>query len=238
MSSPSLHVNSATAPSLGYFAFPPNLSGSALNQNATLPLEDPEQKAEERRQKRASEEYNARLLRDAELHKARIMQEEAEALRGEEDWVRSGGILRDTKGRRDFARTEAMREELRLRDLEKMLNERWEQYEQRWRALNGKGKHRGAPYITFTDVPWPVVQGSRPMGIRDLTVERVEEFLLGNLRVRGCKVTRKERVRSSLLRWHPDKLTALVSSVVEKDRDAVIEGITTVVRCLHQLNTS
>jgi len=33
-------------------------------------------------------------------------------------------------------------------------------------------------------------------------------------------------------------LTALVSSVIEKDRDAVIEGITTVVRCLHQLNTS
>ncbi|KAE9408919.1 hypothetical protein BT96DRAFT_745176, partial [Gymnopus androsaceus JB14] len=163
-------------------------------------------------------------------HLARLEREKAEIIRGEEDWVRSGGILRDSEGKRDFARTEKIREEIRLRDWEKEVQSRWDAYERRWAELQRKG----AEEISFNDIPWPVHIGesARHAALSDLTLGNIETFLTEGLKVRGCKVSRKERIRSSLLRWHPDKMTALVNKVVESDRKDVSDGISAVVRCL------
>ncbi|KAJ7755289.1 hypothetical protein DFH07DRAFT_490471 [Mycena maculata] len=171
-------------------------------------------------------------MRDAALHEARLELEAVEAHKGEVDWVRSGGILRDAQDNRNYAKTEAIRAELRLSALEGTLIERWEDYERRWTAL------ARTPEVRFTDVPWPVCPSeNRPVALADLTVNRVEDFLLAGLKVRGCTVTKKERVRSSLLRWHPDKMTSVLARVVEGDSETVREGIHAVVLCLHQLNS-
>ncbi|KAJ3747491.1 hypothetical protein DFH05DRAFT_1480093 [Lentinula detonsa] len=190
-----------------------------------------------------------------ERHRARLELEEAERIRGEEDWVRSGGILRDSEGKRDFPRTEKVREEIRLREWEKGAQERWDEYERRWAELQAK-ERKGDAEITFNDIPWPVDFGERgndqtksskpgtwgtvaippKVKLSDITRENVETFLTDGLKVRGCKVTRKERVRTSFLRWHPDKMTALVSKVTEDDRKDVEDGISAVVRCLQDMN--
>ncbi|KAJ6626801.1 hypothetical protein B0H10DRAFT_1870199 [Mycena sp. CBHHK59/15] len=152
------------------------------------------------------------------------------------DWVRSGGILRDAEGTRDYARTEAIREEIRIGDLERVLLERWVKYEQRWAELNARaGRDRAMERdIRFRDVPWPVC--GKDVTPADLTAEQVENFLLAGLKVRGCTVTKKERVRSSLLRWHRNKLTGVLGCIVDADLDAVRKGVNVVVSCLHQLN--
>ncbi|KAJ7788395.1 hypothetical protein B0H14DRAFT_261062 [Mycena olivaceomarginata] len=225
----------------GYFAFPPNSPAPVTPQ---IPSEDlaakREEEAERQRQKALDDAWAARRVRDEAARKARLEAEAAEALKGEIDWVRSGGILRDAKGNRDYARTKAIREELRLSALEAVLVERWQKYEARWADLAGKaGRDRDKPRdVQFQDVPWPV---SPPEGqtvtLADLTVDRVEEFLLTGLKVRGCTVTKKERVRTSLLRWHPDKMTAVLARIVETDLETVRQGIHAVVLCLHQLNS-
>ncbi|KAJ7695380.1 hypothetical protein B0H17DRAFT_1178272 [Mycena rosella] len=223
----------------GYFVFPPGSSPAAALPQIESP-DQREEEAERQRQAALDEAYAARLVRDAALRKARLEVEEVEARKGEIDWVRSGGILRDAQGNRDYAKTEAIREELRLSELERVLVERWASYEARWANLVGKaGRVREKTRdVRFEDVPWPVcpAQG-RSMSLADLTVDRVEEFLLAGLKVRGCTVTKKERVRGSLLRWHPDKMTGVLARVVDADLDAVRQGISVVVLCLQQLNS-
>jgi hypothetical protein len=234
---PSTHTN------LGYFAFPPAgspfVSNDASGSQAELDrLQQEEQERQRREELDRDAAWAARLKRDAELRKRRLAQEEAEARHGEEEWVRGGGILRDAKGRRDVVRTQAIKDELKLRDIEKKLVERWEAYVGRWQELiaSGKGKE-GEIHLRFRDVPWPVDTGEKEVDIGDLTLERVEEFLLGGLTVRGCGVSRKDRVRSSLLRWHPDKMTGVLARVVEDDVEMVNQGVNAVIRCLQMLNS-
>lgn len=183
-------------------------------------------------------------------HHARLEREKAEIILGEESWVRSGGILRDSEGNRDFARTEKIREEIRLREWEEEVKARWDEYERRWSELQTK-ERRGDTEISFRDIPWPVyVSGdsktnrskvSKPIQpysvtLSDLTITNISTFLTEGLNVRGCKVSRKERVRSSLLRWHPDKIMGLVERVVENERKDVLDGIGVVIRCLQDMN--
>ena len=217
-----------------------------MSDDASVPSEVEEDRQEQGEKQRKKEElereaaWTARLQRDAELRQRRLALEEAEAKHGEEEWVRSGGILRDAQGRRDIVRTQAVRDDLKLREIEKVLVERWEAYERRWKELLMNGKVReGVPAevdLSFVDVPWPVDVGEKEVEVGDLTMGRVEEFLLGGLRVRGCGVTRKDRIRSSLLRWHPDKMTGVVARVVEEDVEMVKQGVNTVIHCLQKLN--
>ncbi|GJE86626.1 hypothetical protein PsYK624_027060 [Phanerochaete sordida] len=143
-------------------------------------------------------------------------------------WVRSGGVLRDARGRRDKGRTKWMQEEIRLQDEEKRIMDQWNAYETRWKALNASREP-----VTWADIPWPST--IPPTTYEDLTHEAVSEFLLATFKVRGFAGSRKERIRSSLLRWHPDKTSTLVSRVQEEEREGVQEGINAVFRSLKQL---
>ncbi|KAF8189773.1 hypothetical protein K438DRAFT_1832077, partial [Mycena galopus ATCC 62051] len=176
----------------------------------TLAAERKEEE-ERQRQKALDDAWAARRVRDQAARKARLEAEAAEALKGEIDWVRSGGILRDAQGNRDYARTEAIREELRLSALEAT-----------WKAGRDRNKPRD---VQFQDVPWPVCPtDGRPVALAELTVDRVEDFLLAGLKVRGCTVTKKERVRTSLLRWHPDKMTTVLARIVETDLELFLNS--------------
>jgi len=212
-----------TKPTLGYLAFSPD--GSLKK----APAEEKQDVKKECREEDVNREaaWAARVQRDAELHEHQVALEEAEARKGEEAWVRMGGILRDTEGNRDWTRTKAIREELELREVEAALEKRWERYERGWKGLL---ESRGP--VEFGDIPWPVDLSA---GLEDLEMENMKEFFLGGLRVRGCKTTKKERVRASLLRWHPDKMTAVVGRVVVGDVGKVEDGIRRVLDCLQRL---
>lgn len=220
----------------GYFAFPPQaertrlpLSSSSVDnvdqsqassstESTQQHEEDPEAKLKEQRRRAQVEEKR----------KQRQQQERHEAYLSELAWVRSGGVLRDARGRRDKVRTAWMREEIRLQDEEKKIMDQWNAYETRWKSLNAsKGP------ITWSDIPWP--SSTPPATPSDLTHEAVSEFILSTFRVRGATGSRKERIRSSLLRWHPDKTSTLVSRVQEEEREAIQEGINAVFRSLRQL---
>lgn len=226
----------------GYLVFPHGESAASLSskiESADSAIRR-EEEAERQRQAQLDEAYAARLVRDAAVRKARLEMEAAEARKGEIDWVRSGGILRDAQGNRDYAKTDAIREELRISGLERVLVERWASYESRWADLVKAGRERPQTKdVRFEDVPWPVcpAAGQSAVALADLTVDRVEDFLLAGLTVRGCAVTKKERVRSSLLRWHPDKMTGVLARVVDADLEAVQRGINVIVLCLQQLNS-
>lgn len=82
-----------------------------------------------------SEMDNTDRQKDEEEKRRRMDKEHEIATEGEFEWVRSGGVLRDTQGRRDKVRTESIKQEIRLREREKRLTDQWDSYEQKWHTL-------------------------------------------------------------------------------------------------------
>ncbi|KAH9926697.1 uncharacterized protein B0H18DRAFT_1005162 [Fomitopsis serialis] len=226
----------------GYFAFPPTVTPDGrvvftftVNEDPQTAHEREERAAravEAERQERLKEEaWQEKLRRDAQQREKRRAQERAEALIGEMDWVRSGGSLRDANGRLDKVRTEQLREEVRILDEDTRLTKLWDSYETRWRALLAT-----TDPVTFTHIPWPLPVF--PKAVDELAPAAIEEFLLGPLRVRKNTVTKRERIRASLLRWHPDKISNLLSRVIDEDQAVVREGVHVVFRCLKAMQDS
>ncbi|KAG5636998.1 hypothetical protein H0H81_006142 [Sphagnurus paluster] len=216
--------------SMGYLAFPPPSASpsppkSSPPMSAPAPETTPPAPADAQVDLAAEEKARALRLQQAE-----------EARRGEEAWVASGGTLRDAHGRRDPVRTAAVRAELALRAWEAEAVARWEAYEAAWRRLLGGDADEVQEGLRFKDIPWPVSVPGGAVQPEDVTVSRVEEFLLEGLKVRGCPTTRRERVRGALLRWHPDKMTRVVGRVVDEDTERVKEGVRVVTECLQKLN--
>ncbi|KZT10344.1 uncharacterized protein LAESUDRAFT_721682 [Laetiporus sulphureus 93-53] len=236
---------------LGYFAFPPNVNADG-RVTFTLPVSQRVQQSAQAFKEREAEAlrdvqirlkeaaWQERCRREAKENEERRAFERAEALRGEMEWVRMGGSLLDAHGRRDTVRTERLRAKVRLLDEEARLIKLWETYEMRWRTLLA-----GSGPVTFQDIPWPMPPASKvrfmgsvkptPISLEDLTQKAMEEVLFGPLKIRGNTVTRRDRIRTSLLRWHPDKFSPVLQRVVEEDTEAVREGIYTVFRHLKVL---
>lgn len=195
--------------------------------------------------------------------------EQAEAERGEHEWVACGGMLRDQHGNVDVERTKKVREEVERKEKERVMKARWDAHEEAWKVLSvgGKGKKKATEKVIkdvgFGDVPWPVwaededegkekkltmtisLRGRESCPLRkkkrvttleDLTVDRVKDFLFSPLNIRGCTVTPKARIRSSFLRWHPDKLGWLIDRVKDDDVENVKMGIGIVVESLQRMN--
>jgi len=210
----------------GYFAFPPS---SPLRLYPTFIPHSPETTDEAVPGKEERTPSNAPP--DDEGRANRIHKEELELIETSEiDWVRSGGVLRDAHGRRDKARTERIRAELKLQEEEKEKIGRWRRYEERWKALAASDAA-----ISFTDVPWPLRTAPSCGDVGAFTLPAISEFLFESLSVRSNTVSKKSRIRSSILRWHPDKSASIVGRVVAEDVDAVREGIHAVFHCLKRL---
>ena len=185
----------------------------------------------------------------AEIHRRqkRVESELSEALKGDVEWVRSGGVLRDNNGRRDFARTRRIQEQLDVQEREKKALALWAEYEDRWRAglLINNDRHKNSlsdpaededrdEGIEFRDVVWPVAKP--PEDPEGLTTGAVQEFVLAPLRVKGVTPSkRRDRIRQLLLRYHPDKTGLLLSRVREEEKDRVREGINNIFMGLKSL---
>ncbi|KAH9176570.1 hypothetical protein EDB89DRAFT_1938734, partial [Lactarius sanguifluus] len=107
-------------------------------------------------------------------------------------------------------------------------SEAWKAYERQWAAIViGKDD---SP-LTFRSVPWPMTLP--PRSAREVTSEAVAKFILSHAHSEG--VSRKDRIKSALRRWHPDRFGRILDRVDVKDRAAVERGVGIVARCLNDL---
>jgi hypothetical protein len=102
----------------------------------------------------------------------------------------------------------------------------WRAYEAGWASMTASSEP-----LMFRTIPWPQV--SRPSNAEGIIPEGIVAFLLSPLH--SQTQTRKDRIRSALLRWHPDRFQKFLAKVVEEDKASVQEGVGIVVRCLNEL---
>ncbi|KAI9063535.1 hypothetical protein FKP32DRAFT_1592222 [Trametes sanguinea] len=226
------------AQGLGYFAFPP-ASGTQNDRdahaipNSSHPFQRHDTSANESGSSGAKTQHARDQRANADARKPDTTprprqdpEEPAPISQSELEYVRMGFSIRDALGRVDKARTDLIRAELRKRDRLATLVEQWEAYETRWRALLASDRP-----IAFADVPWPVP--TPPSSVDDIRPEAVAQFFVDSLKVPGNAATVSERLRGAILRWHPDKMSAIFSRTVESDLDSVREGVNVVFCALH-----
>ena len=123
-------------------------------------------------------------------------------------------------------------------------------YDQRWRELlQPPATNSEEPgVLSFADIPWPILKGKPSDGevlhaisVEELTAEAISSFLFlldieQDLDPAGLAKMRKERLRETMLRFHPDKFEGRVMTMVrEQDKSAVREGVGAVVRAVSAL---
>lgn len=106
-------------------------------------------------------------------------------------------------------------------------------YDHRWTMLLSLDNRNAE--IGFADIPWPARSHHRSPVMADLTVDAVAAFLLPSGMPQEGR-TRKEVLRETLLRFHPDKFEGRLMAAVRTEEQAVVrEGIGRVVRALNSL---
>jgi hypothetical protein len=101
----------------------------------------------------------------------------------------------------------------------------WKGYEKRWARISGNTGES----LSFAMIPWPTV--TRPTDSTGITKDNIRELLLS--RHHSKDVSNKDRVRTALKLWHPDKFKRILDRVEDKDRAVVEEAAGAVARCLN-----
>ena len=171
---------------------------------------------EERARRVTQEREKARIRIQNELRRieARFQQKrEADKKEREEARRKAADEVRE-KEARDRAK------------LEKLILKAWENYESRWSSLASSKEE-----LDFKKIPWPVIVP--PRNTADITRDAIVALLFSNLHSQAQ--TRKERIRTAQLRWHPDRFRRFLGRVPENDKAAVEEGVGIIARCLNGL---
>lgn len=172
------------------------------------------------------------MRRQAEL-KAR--QEREQALR--EETRRLERAAEDDRRRR--RRTKERMREVEAREL----------YEMRWKSLLAPPSVDSVEdgTLRFHEIPWPVMacfsKSDLPaLHIGDITAEAISSFLLppserdGELDGDAPKKDRREKLRETMLRFHPDKFEGrIMKRVRDSDRELVKEAVGIVARTINAL---
>jgi hypothetical protein len=168
------------------------------------------------------EEESRRLAvdREREREKTRLVQEE---LRRIEARVRQRQNQERERLAEERMKANAERERVRA---ERVLVDAWRDYETRWAALM-----RSTDAITFGTIPWPMT--TAPASLAGIRPADIVLFLFSP--VHSQNQSRKDRLKSALLRWHPDRFRRLLRRVSADDRARVEEGVGIVARCLNDL---
>jgi hypothetical protein len=208
-------MDNATEYVIGYLAFLPDPANGNVEQSKDHNFQIVEHG------------FNKRIHEREESHQRRINQAIEEARKGEIEWVKSGGILRDETGKRDYARTNRVRSELELEQRQRTTEDNRKAYEDRWAVSFSSDPLR------FSDIPWPVeILCPR---LEDLTSHSISQFVLNFLHVRDPDVITRTSIRQLMLRFHPDKTVALFSRLVDEDIADVKEGARVVFSVLKKL---
>lgn len=170
-----------------------------------------------------AEQVRIQAEREARLEKERTLRAETAKLqRAEEDERR---------------RRKSAKQETRLRDARAS-------YDVKWKALLNNAEDSDGPrkLLSFEDIPWPILNS--PASSESLTAEAVLAFLLpstfdhSNMTSNQETTTRlrKERLRETLLRFHPDKFEGRILQRVEAiHRERVKEAADKLVRVVNSL---
>lgn len=111
-------------------------------------------------------------------------------------------------------------------------------YEARWKAILAATQPPETQY-RFEDIPWPIHHtSSRSLTVDDLDSEAILSFLSlsSTVDTEEEKKVRKDKLRETYLRFHPDKFEGrLMNQVDDRYKDDVRLGVGQVVRILNDL---
>ncbi|GBE80887.1 hypothetical protein BKA93DRAFT_731964 [Sparassis latifolia] len=147
--------------------------------------------------------------------------------------------IREETSRLEKAAEEDRMRRKRGRDRKREAEAR-EQYNAQWKKLLEAGEplHQ---QIGFSDVPWPVMKTGDAMSVADLSLQAISTFLVpaeGRDQEVDAETVkrRKDRLRETMLRFHPDKFEGrIMVRVREADREKVREAVGVVVRIVSEL---
>ena len=238
--SPSPKKNSTTLPTIVH----PPLSPSSTKHSPFVHLQSRLPSTSTPRSSSTTTDARSKRAYEREQQKQQRVAEEA---RRAEAHRRASEEARRRKQQQRREEEERLREEQRRRQERTRRRARevasaWRTYEARWALLSQRQPELGLlSALTFERIPWPVVAdtplldsgASRKHPEVLLRYEAIREFLLSS--AHSPDVSSKDRIRTALRRWHPDKFARVLSQVIESDRDAVAEGMGIVVRCLNDM---
>ena len=163
---------------------------------------------------------------EREREKARMIEEEIRRIKVRVQKKKESERLRlaEEKRRATEVQKESQKQERARADVG--TSNVWRTYEARWASIATSSEP-----LTFRTIPWPLT--SSPSSAAGILPAGIISFLLSPLHSQSQ--TRKERIRSALLRWHPDRFHKFLDRVVEAERESVQEGVGTVARCLNEL---
>lgn len=174
------------------------------------------------------DEIARRVAMERERARARI-QDELRRIEARLSEKREAERLEQEMAEKARRRARHERREKEARDrakLEKLILDAWADYEQRWSALPTSSEQ-----LDFKSTPWPII--IPPRNTDDITRDAIVGFLFSPLHSQGQ--SRKDRIRSAQLRWHPDRFRRFMGKIPEDSRVEVEEGVGIVARCLNEL---
>ena len=115
---------------------------------------------------------------------------------------------------------------VRLSDQE--IASRWEKYEARWSEITSASC---SEELKFSNIPWPTISAAR--NAEDLSPAAIAAFLLSP--AHSKQTSKKDRIRSAQLRWHPDRFRRLMTRVPEGEREEVEKAVGTVATVLNDM---
>ncbi|KAI0937626.1 hypothetical protein AcV7_003613 [Taiwanofungus camphoratus] len=199
-------------------------------------------------QQRMKEEHERReAARKAREEAARKAREEAirkaEELRRHFEEMERQRQERERREREEAERRERQRQEeiRRLQEEARKAQEEIAQahaftqffalYDAKWAELRRNPNLR---QIALVELPWPVF--CQVGSAADITLEGVQEFVFHPLRQSLQNKSRKERIRSDILKWHPDKFnTTTLTKVRPWEKEIISEAAGLVARFLNQI---
>ncbi|KAI0062449.1 hypothetical protein BV25DRAFT_1825443 [Artomyces pyxidatus] len=138
--------------------------------------------------------------------------------------------------RRAKAKEDAKRQRRRERERRQESDAR-EAYDRRWAELLAPAAVNPG-LLRFDEVPWPVSAQSPVTSAGQFTVDAISAFLFPESSGSGDELARKrkDRLRETMLRFHPDKFEGRVMRHIrEEHQEAVREGVGVVVRAVTEL---
>ena len=117
-------------------------------------------------------------------------------------------------------------------------------YDERWAKLLERQVDEDAQAVelSFEDIPWPVAPPTDDrvsITVDDISLDAISSFLLSTEqkdKQSGEVISRKDILRTTMLRFHPDKFEARIfSRVRDADKSKVKEVADVVVRALNAL---
>lgn len=118
-----------------------------------------------------------------------------------------------------------------------------EDYDQAWRDLLAEGSESRP--LKFEDIPWPIFAArGKGVSVEEFKADDIAAFILCDpggtagptMEEIALKKDRKEKLRDTMLRFHPDKFEGrIMRRVKESDKDKVRDGVGQVARALNAL---